>query len=208
MKLRIVLKILVSCFCICVSACGYRFDGASNLDAQSTLSIPFVQGDSAGQLTNELTKLMSSSGTFKCVQNGGRYTLKVVVLSDGSERIGFRYDREGKNNKRRKDLIAVENRRTIVAEVNLIDSLTQEVILGPEIVRADADYDYANPNSIRDLRFITPTGTSQAIVDFSLGQLDSIEGAQDAATTPLYSHLAQKIVDGIVSVITTDIGSH
>jgi hypothetical protein len=194
---KILQKLLISFLLSTLSACGYHFGTSDNASTRETLSIPYIQGDSAGQLTNELTQQVSSTGAFRCVQTGGRYTLKVAVLSDGSERIGFRYDRKGTHNKRREDLVAIENRRLIVAEVTLIDSLTNETVLGPEIVKADAEYDYTNPNSIRDLRF-KAGGFSQPTIDFSLGQLDSIEGAQDAASTPLYRHLAQKIVDGIM----------
>lgn len=196
--LKILQRLLLSSFLCALCACGYHFGASERSYSPTTLSIPYIQGDAAGQLTNELTHQVSSSSAFQCVQSGGRYILKVVVLSDGSERIGFRYDREGKNNKRRKDLVAIENRRLITAEVTLIDSLTNQTIVGPEIVKADAEYDYTNPNSIRDLRFTSPGGFSQSTIDFSLGQLDSIEGAQDAATTPLYRHLAQKIVDGLM----------
>jgi hypothetical protein len=51
---------------------------------------------------------------------------------------------------------------------------------------------------MRDLSFVDPHHQLLSINTFSLGQLDSVEGAQDDVLTPLYRCLAQKIVDGIL----------
>jgi len=181
-----------------LSSCGYHFDDREIFHTATTISIPYVPGDSAGKFTNELTKQLSASGAFRCVQNGGDLILKVRIFSDGSEKIGFRYDRVNKTGELKKRLIPVENRRLISAEVQLIHSATEEVLLGPLTVKADAEYDYQDPNSIDDLAVETSFGLVPS-VSFSLGQLDSIEGAQDAVATPLYRHLAEKIVEGILS---------
>jgi hypothetical protein len=47
---------------------------------------------------------------------------------------------------------------------------------------------------LKELSFINPQGKREKVMTFSLGQLDSIEGAQDAAVTPIYEQLAQRIV--------------
>jgi len=73
------------------------------------------------------------------------------------------------------------------------------VVIGPIFVKADSDYDYYDPESIRDLSFVTNQGYRIATINFSLGQLDSIEGAVDDVAVPVYHSLAQKIVDGIIS---------
>jgi outer membrane lipopolysaccharide assembly protein LptE/RlpB len=184
--------------CFFLNGCGYHFEDRDLFEDAHTITIPYVPGDSAGQFTNELTRQLSASGAFRCVQNGGELILKVRIFSDGSEKIGFRYDRINKDAELKKRLVPVENRRLISAEVQLIHSATEEVLLGPVVVKADAEYDYQDPNSIDDLSVDTPFGLVSS-VSFSLGQLDSIEGAQDAVSSPLYRHLAEKIVDGLLS---------
>ena len=184
---------------IFLSSCGYHIDGPASSEDRMTISVPYVVGDSAGQLTNELVKQLSTSGTFECVQNYGQYTLKVIVFSDGSDRIGYRYDRNKRTLKVKKNLMPVEGRRTISAEVTLVNTSTDEIEIGPVIVTADADYDYINSDDVDEISFTNSQNKPQSTISFSLGQLDSIEGAQDDVSIPLYRHLSQKIVDGIIS---------
>ena len=74
-----------------------------------------------------------------------------------------------------------------------------EVVYGPYRVAADADYDYVDGDSIRDLTFIDSSGSTITVLPFSLGQLEPKESAALAATKPLYRRLAQKVVDAISS---------
>ena len=83
-------------------------------------------------------------------------------------------------------------------ELKLIDAYTQDILLGPQVIKAHADYDYVDSNSIRDLTFVTHHGKPEKILDFSLGQLDSVDGAHDDSNDVVYQILAQKIVDGII----------
>jgi hypothetical protein len=165
------------------------------------VTVPYVQGDSDGSLTNELIRALAASGTFECVRQGGRYVLKVAVTADSSQRIGSRYDREDPSGKLKKNLIPTESRRTLTAEVSLIDAATDEILVGPAVVEACAEYDYVDSSSITDLSFVDPGGGRRTVINFSLGQLDSIEGAQDDASAPLYRRLAQKIVDSLTNQI-------
>ncbi|HSW86234.1 MAG TPA: hypothetical protein VLG49_01905 [Rhabdochlamydiaceae bacterium] len=193
--IRSTVRLFLPCM-ILFSSCGYRIDGPES--GRSTITVPYVVGDSAGQLTNELVRMLSASGAFECVQNNGQYVLKVIVFSDGSDRIGYRYDRKDLSGKLKKNLMPVEGRRMISAEVSLINSATEEVEVGPVIVTADADYDYIDSDNLREVSMINSKGRRQSTISFSLGQLDSIEGAQDDVAVPLYRHLAQKIVDGMI----------
>lgn len=187
-------RIIFCAFLLAFCSCGYRINGPESGDDRSTISVPYVVGDSGGQLTNELVRQLSASGAFECVQNNGHYTLKVIMFSDGNDKIGFRYDRKDLSGKRKKNLMPVEGRRKASAEVTLINSATEEIEIGPVVVRADAEYDYIDSDSLREISF-----EGRSTISFSLGQLDSIEGAQDDAYVPLYRHLAQKIVDGIIT---------
>ncbi len=179
--------------------CGYRFQDEKPPEGPVTINVPYIRGDIEGQLNTELTRILSNDPHFELRQNGGMVVLEVAIINDGNERIGYRYDRNPSSGKRRKNIVGTENRRNVTAEVKLIDSYTQETIIGPVHVKARADYDYVDSNSVRDLTFTNSAGTTQTVINFSLGQLDAIEGAHDDAVGPIYRQLAQKIVDGIVS---------
>jgi hypothetical protein len=187
-------KFLVSLpFLLLLFSCGYQF---SKQD-KTAISVPFIKGDADGRLTSELIQALTSSGHFQFSRNDGDKQLLVSILSDTDERIGYRYDRDPTTGERRKNIVGVENRETISVEIKLVDAYSHEIILGPEVITANADYDYVDYNSIRDL-VTFDEGHPTTVIDFSLGQLDSIEGAHDDAQTPIFRKLAQKIVDGIM----------
>lgn len=187
------MKVLLIFLFIC-SGCGYHFKNQEN---HLSLSIPYVKGDTEGQLTNELIRQFSRASRYSYVKEGGDLILKAVLLGDGNEKIGFRYDRNEFTGKLKTNLLPTENRRTMTVEVSLISAATGEVLMGPHLVAASSEYDYTDVNSIQDLSFFTPNGKRQTALNFSLGQVDSIEGAQDDTIVPLYRHLAQKIAEGV-----------
>ena len=170
--------------------CGYHFP---DKDEKVSISIPYVQGDEEGALTQELIKQISASTFYEYVREGGDIILKTVILGSGSEQTGFRYDREKKTGELEKNLVVSENRRLITAEVTLIDGITSEIVYGPVQVVGSSDYDYSDVNSLPSLSFIGPTGKIESLQQFSLGQMDSIEGAQDDAALATYRNLAKQI---------------
>lgn len=180
-----------------LTGCGYHYQGSSSDAGPISISVPYIPGDVEGQLNQAIVHKIAEDARFNYRRSGGAMTLIVSVIDDDNTRIGYRYDRTPVSGKRRKNIVATENRRTLKAEVKLIDASTEEVIVGPAVVSADADYDYVDSNSVVDLTFVPPHGTPQTVLDFSLGQLDSIEGAHDGAATPVYHSLAQKIIDGL-----------
>lgn len=191
-------RIFVILGVLLLTSCGYRFDSPEAIANAVTISVPYIKGDPEGVLGAEIVRALSSSGQFDCVQTGGALILEVTILAEGDDRIGFRYDRDPTSGKRRDNIVGTENRLTVSAIIKLIDSSTQEILIAPQIIRAYADYDYVDSNSILDLTFIAPDGRPQKVLDFSLGQLDSVESAHDDALAVIYRQLAQKIVDGII----------
>lgn len=181
------------------AGCSYSFEEEETTFRGKTVSVPYVEGDFEGKLTDELIRQLAASGEFTPVQTHGDYTLKVKVISNVNEKIGYRHHRDDTTGRIRKRLMPTEDRRIITTEVTLIDESIGEIIIGPEIVEGTAEYDYVDPDSIRELSFIGPNGKKQVVLDFSLGQLDSIEGAQDDVNVPLFRHLSQKIIDGILN---------
>jgi hypothetical protein len=159
-----------------------------------TISVPNISGDSDGWLSNEIVYQLGSSGCFICTQQEGEYSLVVDILSDTDERIGFRYDRDNPSGKLEKNLLGVEDRRTLVANISLVQKGSGKVVIGPSEVSASVEYDYTDPGSPKDLLF----AKKEPIMPFSLGQLDSQEGAQNDAARPLFRKLAAQIVAGLV----------
>ena len=191
--------IAVILLCPLFTSCGYRFNAGDSLYHGKTISVPYVKGDTTdGQLTIALIQALGDSGEFTYVHAGGNLILKVSIIHDEKEKIGYRYDRHAISGKLEKNLVPTEGRRVIKAEVSLLDGVSEQTMMGPVIVFASAEYDYVDSDNLHDLSFITEQGFRETVLNFSLGQLDSIEGAEDNALDPLYRRLAQKIVDGLV----------
>jgi hypothetical protein len=180
------------------SGCGYRFQEDFKEIRDVRVSIPYIKGDYDGRFTDELIKAIASSTPLRYVTFDPEWVLKVEILSEETEQIGYRYDREEDNNSLIKHLSSTESRRTMTIEVTLFEQITENPILGPELVTGSSDYDYVDSDSASDLSFINPAGQRTSVLTFSLGQLDSNEGAQDAALIPLYRSLAKKVVDGLL----------
>lgn len=178
--------------------CGYHFDGHEGDKQVVTISVPHIKGDREGHLNTEIVRVLSQSGHFECVQTGGELILEVSIIAEGDDRIGFRYDRNPTSGELRDNIVGTENRRSMTAIITVIDTYTHSTLIGPQAVKANADYDYVDSNSIRDLTFITTQGVPEKVLDFSLGQLDSVDGAHDDTSKVMYGHLALKIVDGLL----------
>ena len=181
----------LSALCLILFAgCGYHFP---HKDEKVSISIPYVKGDEEGELTKELIKQISASTPYEYVREGGDLILKTVIIGSGSEQTGFRYDRKGISGKLERNLVVSENRRLITAEVTLIDGSTHEILYGPVHVTGSEDYDYSDVNSLPSLSFVSPSGKIESLLQFSLGQMDSTEGAQDDAAIASYRKLAKQI---------------
>ena len=180
-----------------LSGCGYRFTPTTYEGERISLTIPYIQGDPSALLNNTLVASFSNSGRFRCIQGGGDFNLEVVMLSDLNDRIGYRYDRDDVTGSRKPNVLGVENRRHIVAQLTLYNASSGSVIIGPIPIKAWVDYDYVDYGSPRDLNTQTPVGTVPTI-QYSYGQLNTVEGAHDDASVYLYQKLSDQIV-GVVS---------
>ena len=185
-------------FLLSLCGCGYHFQ--QNRE-KTTISVDPIGGDFDGLFMKQLVHALSASGNFTFSQKSANVQLALSILSDTDDRIGYRYDRNPTTGKLRKNIVGTENRQTIQVEVKLIDSYTQQILLGPQTITASADYDYVDSYSIKDLVFFVDDKPT-TVIDFSLGQLDSIEGAHDDARVPIFHKLAQMIVDGLQSLET------
>lgn len=194
--LRFVFFTSLVSLCLALSGCGYHFPSESSI-APLTLYVPYVKGDYEGRLTSELTARLSDAGALVLSQAHARYVLDVEVIRSEEENIGYEYDHATFSSVLKKRLLANENRKTLFAKVSLKDSRTGELLFGPEIVSAYGEYDYINGDSASFLSFVDLAGNLVPVLQYSLGQLDSIEGADVDVLTPIYRVLSQKIATGL-----------
>ncbi len=189
-----------------LSSCGYS--PPHDLTSESiAIHVPYVIGDSQGQFTDKLIRALCVSGQFDVVEERlADFVLRASIVSNEQASIGYMRHREDTTGKVKKNLITTESRRTLGTEVTLLRGHSEEVVFGPYLVKSSTEYDYVDSDSIHDLTFINSQGKREKVITFSLGQLDSIEGAQDDALFPLYESLARKVVDGLL-VDMQDFGS-
>jgi hypothetical protein len=148
-------------------------------DHRISVAIPYAHGDDSGELTARLVEAINSQPGFR-VDEGGDYVLKVNLLDDKEEKIGYRYDPLALKKAEHK-LILNESRAKALAEVRLINRSTKQEIAGPAFILGNIEYDHQENAIDNDIN------------DFSLGQLSDIDTAQDVTYIPLYRDLAQKI---------------
>lgn len=173
------------CLFVCTS-CQYQFGQGDLSEQYSTISIPYVEGDDEGELTTEVIHAISSSGGFKYLTCGGDLTLKIKLIEMYDENIGFRYDRH-KDGKLKKGTIPTETRLYARVEVVVLETSSGVILRGPTLITTSIDFDhdyYYNRNSVNI---------------FSLGQLNDIDEAQEAACHPLNKRLAEKITDYVLN---------
>lgn len=177
---------------IALSSCGYQTSSQNE-----TLSVPYFKGDTDGKLTDTVIQALSTSGSFAYADRGGHLLLEGKVVSDKSENIGYQFDRDPISGERIHRLVPNEGRREITVEITLRDTRTQKILYGPAKVSAYGDYDFVDSDSLRDTSFINVRGTRESSLFFSMGQLDSVDGAKVTALDPTYRQLALKIIEGI-----------
>lgn len=177
-----------------LTSCGYRWEIEKE---RPTIEVPYVSGDGDGSLTAEIVRALAVSGIGEVRQWGARYRLQVAIARSEGETIGYRRDRQKVSGESQKNLVASEKRKTMSVETALYENATNQVICGPFRIDAFIDFDYVDGDSIQDLVFIGPNGVRQVVLPFSLGQLESIEAAEEAAMRPLNVELAHKIIDTI-----------
>lgn len=182
-------------FVIIFSSCGYRWVPDLADEARSTISVPFVEGDGDGSLTQAIVYALSSSGMADVRQTGAHYRLSVSIIHSESQTVGYRRDRQKISGEIKKNLVSAEARKTLAIEATVYEK--DKIVCGPIRLNADSDYDYLDGDSMQDLAFINPLGAQQTVLPFSLGQLEPKEAAEEAAMKPLNAKIAKVLVDAI-----------
>lgn len=178
------MKFVLFCLLCLLTACGYR-PGCSPLsESYHSICIPYVTGDLDGLLTAALVHEITISLPFELSSTDGQLILIVKLLNISDENIGFRYDHLHHKHDR-DDLVPIETRLVARAEVSLLNSATDCVVIPTVILSAFVDVDHEYNATYHDANV------------FSLGQLSDAEAAFDAARIPLFRSLSKKIADYI-----------
>ena len=182
-----------------LSGCGYHWSPDFPDNHRPTVVVPYIIGDDDGTFTAEVIRTLTATGIAKVQKATADYLLKICIGSDQNQTVGYRRDKQKVSGKIRKNIVACEGRRILTATVTLYEGSSDTIAAGPYTITADSDYDYVDGDSLQDLAFINSNGVPTTVLPFSLGQLESIESAQEATSRPLYERLAQKIADTIFS---------
>lgn len=177
--------------CAFLASCQYHVVNQSDV---ASISIPFIINDKDGLLTNLLSEELAVAGIGEFRSRDSRYELQVHLNPDALERVGFRYDRQP-DGTLKQNIIGTETRKTVSATVELYDHLYEKTVFGPKTFTASSDFDYVDSDNIADMSFIAPSGQRTLVFEYSLGQLNTIEGAQDSASGSIYRMLSKKIID-------------
>ncbi len=179
-----------------LSGCGYRWNHEHDLP---TVVVPYIAGDDDGTLTAHVIQTLSAKGRAKVLKEGGDYLLEISIVEDQNQTVGYRRDKQKVHGEISKNIVPCEGRRTLTAKVIVYEGSSETIAAGPYIISANSDYDYVDGDSIQDLAFINSNGVFTKVLPFSLGQLESVEAAQEATSRNLYEKLAQKIADTVLN---------
>ncbi len=163
-----------------------------------SVRVPFVEGDQKGLLTAQLVHKIYQNPFLSYREEEGNFCLKVSIIDFSQKQIGYQREREKIDGSLKRAIRPIEGRLFATASVQLIESTSDKVVWGPVVFSSEVDFDYVEGDSFSDLSFINRRGKRETVLDFSLGQLEPIESATEAALTPLFHKLSQKIVDQVV----------
>ncbi|MDF2550537.1 MAG: LptE-family protein [Chlamydiales bacterium] len=177
-------------FALLSSCCGYHFQSGTALEGYKTLSIAPIEGDDEGTLLTALYREMTLFGHGLKVAESGSYTLQVQLFDSRDEDIGFLSHRvpvKGSLTKKVAVLAPVEGRRTTIVTLTLIESASQQIVLGPVKLSSAIDYDF-------DPSLIPADPLAPCINVASLGQINDSDTAKELVHESLQAQIAQKVV--------------
>jgi hypothetical protein len=187
--------LLFSVIVLSLTSCGYKTAGLHlGNDSVVEISIPVIKQDPNGTLRNALAREISFNRSLRYKTSGAKYELKVNIEEDTDSIISYMWDREPETNQRLGVFYNSEGKKEVIAKTELINTKTKEVVVGPYYLNASVIYDFVNPTVAATLSFQEPDGTEVSALQYSLGQLDSEEGAQEEASNPAYRLVAEKII--------------
>ena len=177
-----------------IAGCGYHSNNEEMTHQFPVISVAYFSGDRDGSLTDNIIQGLCFYG-FTYSNRKNTMILQGEMINDNTEYVGYQYDRHPLSGQLINRLIPNEGRREITIRFSLIDSDSQQALYGPFVISATSDYDFCDSDSLQSTSFIDSSGTRQSVLAFSLGQLDSAQGAHAASHVPIYQNLTRKIVE-------------
>ncbi|MBI5273984.1 MAG: hypothetical protein HY860_02890 [Chlamydiales bacterium] len=177
-----------------LTACGYRLQQSQ---PSMAISSPYIKGDKDGTLTTSIVNALLQKGMFSYKNTDASYELIGEIKNNSTSHIGYIYRMEDNDTQVQHRLVPNEGRRKIEVEIKLVNTSSGEIVYGPTLFTTEVDYDFVDSDSFNDLAFFNSSGQEITTLSYSLGQLDSEEGAQLASFSPAYEQIAKQIADGI-----------
>ncbi len=159
------------------------------------ISISQIRGDENGDLRSDLAKHVSHTpGMAYSSKRDARYRLDVKILEDASETIGYAWDEDPITGEFIKRLYPNEGRRKLKASASLYDTVQEKIVVSSFTVEGVSDFDFVNPTALKNIEFIDRNEQKQSVLHYSLGQLDSEEGAKQESFRSISETIAAQIV--------------
>lgn len=125
----------------------------------------------------------------------GSYTLHVEFTRDDISQIGYRYDVDPSTQAPTNRLVANEESRTLGARIWVEKG--GEILFGPREITGYAQYDFVDPDVVNDVSFVDSSGVRVTSLQYSLGQLDAMEGARRVSEGVASKSLAANIAAAV-----------
>ncbi len=180
-------KALALFFLTILTGCGYHLQ-----KSRTAVFVPYIEGDSLGLLTSALEYQVAASPVFYLSEAGAPLQVKV---EEKTQVIGYQRDIEGSSQNDR--LLPNEAKRMATAIVTFNKTHFR--------VESAVCFDFIDSDALQDVTFFLD-GSRLSTLQFSLGQLDSREGAFANASQALYTKLSEKIVDKLLFLQIRDQG--
>jgi hypothetical protein len=182
---------------IFLAGCGYHHYPTS---AQYKFDVPFIKGDKDGQLTASVIKSLSKSPFLQYDPSQPQILITANIDSAEAEQIGYQYRMKDNDSEVQDRLVPNEGRRSVIVTFQIKTPQDSEPY--KMVVEGNSDYDFVDPDSFKALAFNAPNGELVTVLAFSLGQLDSEEGAKLASFSPCYGQVAAKFSERLSRYIS------
>ncbi|MCY3975200.1 MAG: hypothetical protein OXF02_06655 [Simkaniaceae bacterium] len=183
------------------AGCGYRPStpfplSEKALSPSHTIRVTKIAGDDEGKLAEALIREIGFSGILSYSEEGD-LTLSATIIRNETTHIGWRYDRDAKTGARINRLVPDEGRQSVTIRFSLLSTETGERVYGPFETEGRSHFDFIDANSPQDASFFDGRGVRGSTLSFSMGQLDSREGARENNLSYLYQKIAYEMVRGM-----------
>ncbi|MBU6149599.1 MAG: hypothetical protein KGQ54_05335, partial [Verrucomicrobia bacterium] len=168
-------------------------------DNQPKIEVALRGPFSSPKLEEELALALQRNTGMQVVNSGGRFQVEIDVDSFRRENIGYLYDREPLSSSLINRLFPNEGRVTLGAKITIVDKHHLNRMIEHMQLLASSDYDFTNPNTLRDTQY-----GNQPLVEYSLGQFDSEDGAFDVASDLVQKKLARQLALYIGGICRTN----